>query len=433
MQDYQIIFAGIKPGVDAKQARWQLLQLFGISRQELDELISCVPVVLQTGLAAEVAWSLRDRIRDAGGVCRASPVDSAAFRLKSQFQPTTRSSQPAAPASEPPFVTEASSIPAASEPEHESAPVIAECPKCGYQAHEDTDPLLTAYAGMGECPVCGIIVAKYNLADDPSALTSVPAKRDVWDDDDEPLRVAPAERSHRAWYASRRLWLGLGACGLLGAGGLLLQFWSPGEMGKPSTMVATASDASGEVPAPLSHQHRLALQAAGMAADVVLEQHARMGQSLSSSDLFVDPDPFLPASLRQDPWQTPYRLSVTARGHAVLVSAGPNQHQDLQRPGGDDVLVFGHANDVLVLSLSEPLPRLFKIGTKHHCALLMQVLLNAEDPQIAGKAAVWLREHGYRLSPAALGALDLRMTGVRWGGRFAIVRHPRLCSGIIRS
>lgn len=35
------------------------------------------------------------------------------------------------------------------------------CPNCGYEAKSDQDPLITAYDGMGECPACGIIVAKY--------------------------------------------------------------------------------------------------------------------------------------------------------------------------------------------------------------------------------------------------------------------------------
>ncbi len=35
------------------------------------------------------------------------------------------------------------------------------CPNCGYEATSDQDPLITAHDGMGECPACGIVVAKY--------------------------------------------------------------------------------------------------------------------------------------------------------------------------------------------------------------------------------------------------------------------------------
>ena len=36
------------------------------------------------------------------------------------------------------------------------------CPKCGYQAQNDNDPLITAHDGLGECPSCGVIVSKYD-------------------------------------------------------------------------------------------------------------------------------------------------------------------------------------------------------------------------------------------------------------------------------
>lgn len=38
---------------------------------------------------------------------------------------------------------------------------LPECPKCGYQAESWDDPLVTAYDGVGECPACGVLVAKY--------------------------------------------------------------------------------------------------------------------------------------------------------------------------------------------------------------------------------------------------------------------------------
>jgi hypothetical protein len=35
------------------------------------------------------------------------------------------------------------------------------CPKCGYQAKSPDDPIIVKHDGLGECPSCGIIVAKY--------------------------------------------------------------------------------------------------------------------------------------------------------------------------------------------------------------------------------------------------------------------------------
>lgn len=35
------------------------------------------------------------------------------------------------------------------------------CPNCGYEAKSDQDPLITAHNGMGECPACGIVTARY--------------------------------------------------------------------------------------------------------------------------------------------------------------------------------------------------------------------------------------------------------------------------------
>jgi hypothetical protein len=35
------------------------------------------------------------------------------------------------------------------------------CPKCGYEALDEKDPLISAHDGMGECPRCGIIPGKF--------------------------------------------------------------------------------------------------------------------------------------------------------------------------------------------------------------------------------------------------------------------------------
>lgn len=35
------------------------------------------------------------------------------------------------------------------------------CPKCGYQATDPDDPLISGPSNLRECPFCGIIVARY--------------------------------------------------------------------------------------------------------------------------------------------------------------------------------------------------------------------------------------------------------------------------------
>lgn len=45
------------------------------------------------------------------------------------------------------------------------------CPKCGYQAKDTDDPLLTKYKGLGECPKCGIIPKNYLSKNETKKLT----------------------------------------------------------------------------------------------------------------------------------------------------------------------------------------------------------------------------------------------------------------------
>jgi hypothetical protein len=49
------------------------------------------------------------------------------------------------------------------------------CPVCGYHASGPGDPLLTAHDGMGECPACGIIVAKFRKTHKTTVKPAAPA------------------------------------------------------------------------------------------------------------------------------------------------------------------------------------------------------------------------------------------------------------------
>ena len=78
------------------------------------------------------------------------------------------------------------------------------CPKCGYRAKSSDDPLITAHDGVGECPVCGILVSKYK---EPSV---------------NEFRKFKERRS------SRRLWaIGIGGPGILVILALSYLFYPP--------------------------------------------------------------------------------------------------------------------------------------------------------------------------------------------------------------
>jgi len=44
------------------------------------------------------------------------------------------------------------------------------CPKCGYRALSEQDPLIVGHNGDGECPACGIILSRYHDAQQKKAL-----------------------------------------------------------------------------------------------------------------------------------------------------------------------------------------------------------------------------------------------------------------------
>ena len=70
------------------------------------------------------------------------------------------------------------------EPEKKELPC---CPKCGYQATGPDDPIIVKHDGLGECPSCGIIVAKYleKHADELAASEPVPQENEEKDEGTE--------------------------------------------------------------------------------------------------------------------------------------------------------------------------------------------------------------------------------------------------------
>jgi hypothetical protein len=123
---YRVIFQGIQPDHDVQVVKQALAEAFHSTPEKMELLLSKLPIVVKENVDRETALKYQEVILKAGGDCR----------LESPGETEGDFSAPAEP------------------------PPLKVCPKCGYQAVSPDDPLLTAYGGLGECPACGIILAK---------------------------------------------------------------------------------------------------------------------------------------------------------------------------------------------------------------------------------------------------------------------------------
>ncbi len=133
--DYRIVLLGIQSDKDPDVVRKRLAQAFRAPVEKVEQLLSKVPVIVRSGADYQAALKCREIINNAGAVCRVDPMED---------------------------------VSSATSPPPKSAPTIKTCPNCGYRAMTPDDPLLTAYDGLGECPACGIIVAKFSGKRDSS-------------------------------------------------------------------------------------------------------------------------------------------------------------------------------------------------------------------------------------------------------------------------
>ena len=117
---YKILLIGINPGDDPEKARAGLARVFRFDSGKIDKLLSSLPVTLKSDLDYKTAISYRAILAKAGGSCRLEPM----------------------------------------KPKTTISPAVKECPRCGYKAKSSNDPLITAHDGRGECPDCGVIIAK---------------------------------------------------------------------------------------------------------------------------------------------------------------------------------------------------------------------------------------------------------------------------------
>lgn len=130
-ESYRVVLLGIESGGDPRLVKESLMRIFHASPGQVEKLFTKLPVTLKSGADFETAKKYHDALRGAGCVCRMESVDGP--------------SPVPAPAAAP-------------------SATVATCPACGYEAKTPDDPLITAHDGLGECPVCGIIVAKFTAS-----------------------------------------------------------------------------------------------------------------------------------------------------------------------------------------------------------------------------------------------------------------------------
>jgi len=154
---YKVILQQIAPGKDIQAVKQVIADFFRLSPDKVDSMLSNIPFVVKQHADYATAQKIQKIMANAGVECR----------LELEEKKVNAPSPVAVPTS--PQSTETKKT----------------CPKCGYQAHLPNDPLLTAHQGQGECPACGVIVAKCVKAEQdvqetvaPVVATSDPAEEE---------------------------------------------------------------------------------------------------------------------------------------------------------------------------------------------------------------------------------------------------------------
>lgn len=342
---YDVVFSGFKPQVDLQHARAAISHALNFSPDQARRLFEQLPTVIATDLSEPEATALRDRVRAAGGVCRAVAAGQAETRHQVA-------------------------------PQAQAAPrVLATCPKCGYGATTKDDPLLTAYDGLGECPECGLLPGKYREAALSDARAGAGGDA-VVDAGGQPIEhfvgstlIGP-RTSRQSWSWGWRL--GLVAIAIAGIA-LLLPGISP-QLFEPVLKNALM---------PWRQQHGAALTRAGT---IAVQTTFQNGLGPGSTD------PPLPPDERLDPWGQPYRFLWTRKGEPVLHSSGPDRRFNPSPAlGDDDILILGGS----IAALNEPPERLLMMAMQTEFEPLLLGLLNAEDATVAREMRKWLNNNGY--------------------------------------
>jgi hypothetical protein len=154
---YKVILQQIAPGKDIQAVKQVIADFFRLPPDKVDSMLSNIPFVVKQHADYATAQKIQKIMANAGVECR----------LELEEKKVNAPSPVAVP------------------PPAQSTETKKTCPKCGYQAHLPNDPLLTAHQGQGECPACGVIVAKYVKAEQdvqetvaPVVATSDPAEEE---------------------------------------------------------------------------------------------------------------------------------------------------------------------------------------------------------------------------------------------------------------
>jgi hypothetical protein len=155
---YKVILQQIAPGKDIQTVKQVIADSFRLSPDKVDSMLSRIPLVVKQHADYATAQKFQKIMANAGVECRLELEEEKINAPSPVTVPT------------PPQSTETKKT----------------CPKCGYQARLPNDPLFTAHQGQGECPVCGVIVAKYVKTEQdfqetvaPVVATSDPAEEEA--------------------------------------------------------------------------------------------------------------------------------------------------------------------------------------------------------------------------------------------------------------
>ena len=143
---YKVILQQIAPGKDIQAVKQVIADSFQLSPDKVDSMLLKIPLVVKQHADYATAQKIQKIMANAGVECR---LELEAEKIN-------------APS------------PVAVPPPPQSTETKKTCPKCGYQARLPNDPLLTAHQGQGECPACGVIVAKYVKAEQDFQETVAP-------------------------------------------------------------------------------------------------------------------------------------------------------------------------------------------------------------------------------------------------------------------
>ena len=142
-----ILLPDLQPGTSREQALDALAERFGIGRDKAVAYLGTKPQIIKSGLNQQQALQLQKIVKSCGMNCRLDWVEAQS----PTETPLGMASDTGAPAARPGD----SDLPA--------------CPNCGYRARDPKDPLITAFDGMGQCPACNIIVAKFGKSGEREA------------------------------------------------------------------------------------------------------------------------------------------------------------------------------------------------------------------------------------------------------------------------